>query len=65
MERLCLAFESTDVRLEDDERRFATSTEDFVNKTEALVRRIIKFAKRLDCFATLVAEDQVMFGSVN
>ena len=59
LERLCLAFESTDVRLEDDERRFSTSTEDFVNKTELLVRRIIKFAKRLDCFSNLVAEDQV------
>lgn len=59
LERLCLAFESTDVRLEDDERRFTTSLEDFVNKTEGIVRRIIKFAKRLDAFTVLTQEDQV------
>jgi len=53
------SYDFVDLKFEEDPRRNVTELNTFINQTEALVKRIIKFAKKDPLFQTLPQEDQI------
>jgi len=56
---LTFSYEFVDLKFDEDPRRNVDDLNVFINQTEGLVRRIIKFAKKESLFQTLPQEDQI------